>query len=142
MREIWARYIVLFTGLIVVLLAMVFAYIQNPNTFKTTGPVNEQTLSATGSDRLSLESKQVEAGYQVYLDNNCYSCHSIEGKGNPRVPLDGVGHRHSKEALRNWITGSDELGDLLSERIRSIKKTYRNLSSEELDALVTYLKNV
>lgn len=134
MRENWARLIVLFTGLIVLLLAMVFAFVQNPNTTSTV-LINEQQKT------VSFDAKQVDAGRKIYQEQNCSSCHSIAGKGNPRTPLDSVGTRRTAEELRNWITGSDNLKDLLSDRIRRFKQRYKELSDDELDALVSYLKS-
>jgi len=149
MREKWARLIVLFTGLIVLLLAMVFAFIQNPNKTSTTLN-NEQQVSTRMVHNMDqnmeqkpngLDSKLIEEGRKIYQEQNCSACHSIEGKGNPRNPLDSVGTRRTAEELRNWITGSDNLQDLLPDSIRRLKQRYKELSDNELDALVNYLKN-
>jgi len=142
MREKWARLIVLFTGLIVLLLAMVFAFVQNPNKTSTVLKSEQQISSTTSTmdqKSVGLNSARIEEGRKIYQEQNCSACHSIAGKGNPRTPLDSVGTRRTAEELRNWVTGSDKLQGLLPDRIRRLKQKYKELSDDELDALVSYL---
>lgn len=144
MREKWARLIVLFTGLIVLLLAMVFAFVQNPNKTSTVLKSEQQVSSTTSTmnqKTIGLDSKLIEEGRKIYQEQNCSACHSIAGKGNPRTPLDSVGIRRTAEELRNWVIGSDKLQGLLPDSIRRLKQKYKELSEDELDAIVSYLKN-
>jgi hypothetical protein len=62
-------------------------------------------------------------------------CHSIQGKGNPRYPLDGAGSRLSPEEIRKWIVAPQEM----KPRVR--KKAYE-LSGDDLDALVDYIASL
>ncbi|MCW8901999.1 MAG: cytochrome c [Gammaproteobacteria bacterium] len=141
MREKWARLIALFTGLIVLLLAMVFALIQNPHTTSKAQKNEQQISSDIVKKSVNPDSIQIEEGRKIYQEQNCSACHSIAGKGNPRTPLDGVGTRRTAEELRNWIIGSDSLQGLLPDSIRRLKQRYKELSDNELDALVNYLNN-
>ena len=47
----------------------------------------------------SAQDAKIEKGKQVYTDQNCSMCHSIEGKGNAKGSLDGVGSKLSGSTL-------------------------------------------
>lgn len=132
MREKWARRIVLLTGLIVLLLAFVFARIQNP----------EPVSSTERKSSVVLDSNRIETGRQIYNQQGCGLCHSIAGQGNPRNTLDGVGSKRTASELRNFITGADTLQGLLTTSIRKMKQRYRELSTDDLDALVIYMQSL
>ena len=130
MREKWARRIVFLTALIVIVLAFAFARIQNP--------VKLTELKQP----VVIDSKHIETGRQIYQQQSCGFCHSIAGQGNPRNPLDGVGSKRSASELRNFITGADTLQGILTTSIRKRKQRYRELSADELDALVLYMQSL
>lgn len=130
MREKWARRIVFLTALIVIVLAFVFARIQNP--------VKLTELKQP----VVIDSKRIEIGRQIYQQQSCGFCHSIAGQGNPRNPLDGVGKKRTASELRNFITGADTLQGLLTTSIRKRKQRYKELSADDLDALVIYMQSL
>ena len=134
MREKWARRIVYLTALIVLLLAFIFARIQNPG--------QEQVSSSERKPSVVLDSKAIERGRQIYEQQGCGFCHSIAGQGNPRNPLDGVETKRTASELRNFITGSDTLQGLLTTSIRKMKQKYKELSDDDLDALVLYMQSL
>ena len=135
MREQWAKRIVLITGLLVLLLAFLFAGLQN--TLKTT------VITENSGHRVSeLDPKQIETGRQVYQQQSCALCHSIAGQGNPRNPLDNVGEKHSPEALRDYIIGADGLQNILPEYSLKLKQRYQLLPPDELNALIIYLRSL
>lgn len=136
MREQWARRIVLITGLLVLLLAFLFAALQNP--VKTTDITESRDHLAT----IDFEPERIEAGKQVYQQQNCSRCHSIAGEGNPRNPLDNIGEKRSAEELRDYITGADRLQKIISERSLKLKQQYRLLPVDELDALIVYMQSL
>lgn len=136
MREQWARRIVLITGLLVLLLAFLFADLQNP--VKTT----DITESRNHLTTIDFEPERIEAGKQVYQQQNCSRCHSIAGEGNPRNPLDNLGEKRSAEELRDYITGADRLQKTISERSLKLKQQYRLLPADELDALIVYMQSL
>lgn len=143
MREKWAKLIVLFSGLLVLLLAMVFAFIQNPDISEAKTTKSQELASPVLARRdVVQDKKQVEVGRTIYDQQFCASCHSIAGKGNPRVPLDNVGARRTPEELRDWITGADSLKGVLPESTRNMKQRYKALTEDEMEALVSYLRRL
>lgn len=127
MRETWVRIIVAASGLLAILLALVFAWSQNP-------------AATTSSVAARAEpSLQAESGRAVYQAQGCASCHAVGGEGNPRYPLDGVGDRLDALALRDWILATGTTATLLPRRAAVMKEDYRDLSTDEIDALVAYL---
>lgn len=130
MRETWVRIIVTASGLLVILLALVFAWSQNPAA--TTSPV-----AARAEPSLPAES-----GRAVYQAQGCASCHAIAGAGNPRYPLDGVGDRLDAVALRDWTLATGTAATLLPRRAAVMKEDYRDLGADEIDALVAYLSSL
>ena len=139
MREKLAIIIVLITALLVLLLAALFARMQNPPEGQRQ-PVLLAPIEAPGTAEIDAE--RVEAGYRVYRQQTCARCHSIAGKGNSRNPLDGVGSRRSAEELRQWITGAENLKQQIPERAYGLKQAYREMATDELDVLVVYLQSL
>ncbi len=142
MREQWARRIALLTGLLILLLAIVFAITQNP--VETTAPTayGEQLPSTDDVAAIVLDPQRVEAGRLVYQQQACARCHSIAGEGTGRNPLDGVGARRNAEELRDWIIGADNLEGVLAERAFEQKQAHKELPDDDLDALVIYMQSL
>ncbi|MBN4063621.1 cytochrome c [Cardiobacterium sp. AH-315-I02] len=139
MREKWARRIALLTAQLVLLMAVVFAVLQNPVEDSDDTENGEQAAITERLQPAILNPQSVAAGQQVYQKQSCARCHSISGKGNSRHPLDGVGKRHSAEQMRGWIIGADTLKSVLPTRAFKIKQSYKELPDEDLDALVSYM---
>lgn len=142
MREKWARRIAVFTGLLVLLLAITFAIIQNPSETSTPVESRKQLAFTEPLEPISLDAEAIEAGQQIYKQQHCARCHSIAGKGNPRNPLDGVGAKRSAEELHDWITGADALQEELPGYALRMKQVYRELPADDLDALVIYMQSL
>lgn len=138
MRELLAKWIAMLTGLLVILLAVIFALIQNPDRTHQaevlSGPVGPESTGQLPD--ISFDEESVEAGRKVYISLRCAACHSIGGEGNPRNPLDGVGSLLTAEDIRDWIVSPGEI----DPDIR--KPDYSNLSQHELDVLVKFLQNL
>ena len=145
MREQWARNIAISTGVVIVLLAGLFAKLQNPPA-PSNGAVgeviNDQQSSIILSEDNSDQQALINAGRVAFEANNCMGCHSITGEGNPRFPLDGISKRRTAETIRQWILASPELKDQLPFGVFQLKQAYRHLPSEDIDALVVYLQNI
>lgn len=142
MRELWARNIALLTGLCVVLLAMMFALIQNPPE-PIAGLDEEAASDKRSSPKVNAERPElIAAGQSIYDAQRCAMCHSIAGKGNPRNPLDHVGSRQSAQTIRQWIVASPDVQTQLPVGVIQIKQRFNSLSQEELDALVAYLQSL
>lgn len=132
MRELWVRIVAGITGALVLLLALAFAWLQNPR-----APVAAPAVPAAAPPPAL-----VEQGRRVYTEQGCALCHAIAGKGNPRSPLDGVGARHDAQALRDWILARGAAETALPARAVRGKHDYRALAGSELDALVAYLQSL
>lgn len=139
MREKWARRIAFLTALMVILLAVIFATVQNPSKPTYGIKSREQIPTAELTQSVTLEPKRIETGRQIYKQQACANCHSIAGQGNPRNPLDSVGTKRSADELRDVIIGADVLQGALPESVRKLKQRYRKLSDDELNALVVYM---
>ena len=79
--------------------------------------------------------KEVARGKVVYSEEKCQACHSIDGVGNRRNPLDGVADKLSSADIRRWIIAPREMNP------RVTKRAYK-LPAEDLDALVAYLQQL
>ena len=130
MRERLARRIALLTGTLVMVLAAVFARIQNPPGAPPPSPAIPRPAATTTPQPSPL----VERGERLYVDLGCARCHSIAGRGNPRLPLDGVGARSSEAQIRAWITPGASTPGSYRDRHADL-----GLPAEERDALAAYL---
>jgi cbb3-type cytochrome oxidase cytochrome c subunit len=137
MRERLSRWIACLTAGVTVLLAVAFAWIQNPPPAAVEAP-SAVPAAALPSGRTAI----VEAGRAAYEEQGCGMCHSIAGVGNPRYPLDGVGARMKPEEIRKWIAGARDLEGRLPAGTFRIKQGYQALPKEEMDALVAYMQSL
>jgi mono/diheme cytochrome c family protein len=88
-----------------------------------------------------LGAQDVEKGKTVYAANKCQTCHAIEGKGNKKFPLDGVGAKLSAEDITKWIITPAEMEAKLAEKPKIKMKAYK-LPDEDLNALVAYMQSL
>lgn len=129
MRERLARWLAVATGVLLLMLAAALAGWLNRN--------------APPPAAISPALTEMRAhGEQVYAQQRCARCHSIAGKGNTRLPLDGVTGRHDEQALRHWITGDIAIGAPLSARVRSAKAGYAQIPEPDMAALIAYLQGL
>jgi mono/diheme cytochrome c family protein len=115
MRRRRARLLAIATGAAVLALAMTFALLRRSTTSMPEGA-------------------SVHAGARVYEELGCAGCHSLRGAGNASRPLDGVGRRLSREAIRTWIVAPEQM----DPGVR--KPSYDRVPKEDVDALVEYLR--
>ena len=88
-----------------------------------------------------LSAQDVEKGKAVYAANKCQTCHAIEGKGNKKFPLDGVGAKLSAADIKQWIVAPSEMEAKLAEKPKVHMKAYK-LADEDLGALVAYMQSL
>lgn len=136
MREIWARRIALLTGGLVVALAVVFAWSQNPPR-REAGVIVPPRVSVEGPAGALVPRTLIEAGEELYADLACARCHSVAGRGSARSPLDGVGTRLSEEEIRAWVTSGAPGVKGFQARHADIE-----LTPAQRDALVAYLRSL
>ncbi|MDH3405578.1 MAG: c-type cytochrome [Gammaproteobacteria bacterium] len=128
MREKWARRIAMLTGGLVVVLAVAFAYFQNPRHRPSPAPAPPTHVAAP---------PLVKSGRDVYAQKGCAQCHAIAGRGNPRSPLDGVASRLSEEGIRCWISPSVRPDKSFQAQHANIE-----LTAAQREALTAYLRSL
>jgi mono/diheme cytochrome c family protein len=81
----------------------------------------------------------IERGMKAYGDQKCSICHSIDGKGNAKGPLDSVGLRLSADDVREWMVHPAEMTKKTKAERKPPMRAYPNLPKEDLDAIVAYM---
>lgn len=85
--------------------------------------------------------QDIEKGKAVYTANKCQQCHAIEGKGNKKYPLDGVGAKLSGDDITKWIVDPKAMEAKLAEKPKIHMKPYK-LADDDLKSLVAYLQSL
>lgn len=86
------------------------------------------------------DAAKIARGKEVYATAKCSTCHSIEGKGNQKGPLDGVGSKLTEEEIRLWHTDPKTMtAKTKSTRKPPMGSYATKLSKEDLDAVVAYM---
>jgi mono/diheme cytochrome c family protein len=141
MRILFAKLLVAVTGLLIVVLTILFAVIRNASdeaqaaatdiasSTPAAGVVAPTTKDANSQ---TPQTGTIARGRAVYVAQRCRVCHSIDGEGNTRSPLDGVSGRLTEKEIRLWIIAPQEMNPAVA------KRGYQ-LSEEDLNALVAYL---
>jgi mono/diheme cytochrome c family protein len=83
--------------------------------------------------------QSVEKGQQVYAAQKCQMCHSIDGKGNAKGALDGVGAKLSAQDIQQWVVDAPGMTAKTKAARKPAMKSYANLPKEDVEALVAYL---
>ena len=81
----------------------------------------------------------VEKGAAVYAAQKCAMCHSLDGKGQAKGPLDKVGSKLSADEIREWIVHPAEMTKKTNATRKPPMRAYPNLPKEDLDALVAFM---
>ena len=84
----------------------------------------------------------IDKGMKVFADQKCSLCHAVDGKGNARGALDGVGSRLSADEIRQWITDPRTMTEKTKAERKPAMRAYPNLAKADLDALVAYLTSL
>jgi len=140
MREALARLFALASGLVVLGAAVLFAVIQNAGT--GTADAAEPPPVPTAAAAKPAASAVIDRGREVYAEAGCAGCHAIDGEGNPRNPLDGVGSNLSPEEILHYTIADPVVAEDLAPRVVAAKKAYATLPPEDLDAMVAYLSSL
>jgi cytochrome c2 len=141
MRERIAIAISILAVAVLTALSVAFAMHQNP---APTAPVDvagdaagEPAVAPTpGRDDQQQGSA---AGYEVFRNRGCERCHSVQGVGSRRFPLDGVGSRRTAGELRAWTVASAAVQDSLSPSASRAKRRYEELPEEEMRLLLEWM---
>ena len=104
---------------------------------KRTGGVSLLVLLLTLIAQNALA--QAAAGEKVYAAQKCSVCHSLDGKGNAKGPLDDVGSKLTADEIRQWLVNPKEMTAKANATRKPPMMAYTKLSKEDLDALVSFL---
>jgi mono/diheme cytochrome c family protein len=85
---------------------------------------------------------KIDHGMKVYAAQKCRVCHSIEGAGQKKGPLDGVGSKYSEDEMRQWIVNASEMQKKHKSTRKPLMKDYKQLPKEDVDALVAYMMSL
>src|SRR5688572_24731469 len=77
----------------------------------------------------------VEKGAVVFGAQKCTLCHSLDGKGSAKGPLDGIGSKLKADEIRQWLVSPVEMAAKANATRKPVMKSYAHLSKEDLDAL-------
>jgi mono/diheme cytochrome c family protein len=92
-------------------------------------------LAATAS----AQDAKVQQGMKVYEAQKCSICHSVAGKGNKKLPLEGVGAKLSAAQVKEWIVDPVAAAKKANSTVKPPMKPYPTLPAADLDALVAYM---
>jgi mono/diheme cytochrome c family protein len=81
----------------------------------------------------------VAKGATVFAAQKCTLCHSIDGKGSAKGPLDGIGLKLKADEIRQWIVTPVEMAAKANAARKPAMKAYATLPKDDLDALVAFL---
>jgi mono/diheme cytochrome c family protein len=85
---------------------------------------------------------QIERGIKAYAANKCSVCHSIDGKGQKKGPLDGVGTKLSVDEIRAWIVDAPGMTKKTKAARKPVMKNYAHLPKDDVDGLVAYMASL
>ena len=80
-----------------------------------------------------------EKGAAVYAAQKCATCHILDGKGQAKGPLDGVGSKLTADEIRAWIVTPAEMTKKTNATRKPPMRAYASLPKEDLDALVAFM---
>jgi cbb3-type cytochrome oxidase cytochrome c subunit len=129
-RQSRARWLAFATTLLVVLLVALFAWLRNLPPALQAGAVHAPQASGPGD----------EPGRAAFVRAGCSGCHSAEGRGNPGLPLDGVGARLDRESLRDAAFALGGAAERFPPAVAQRKRAHAN--DAEAEALLAYLQRL
>jgi mono/diheme cytochrome c family protein len=99
-------------------------------------------LMLAAPEPAAAAARQAEKGAAVYAAQKCSICHSIDGKGQAKGPLDGVGSKLTTDELREWIVDPAAMTKKTSATRKPAMRAYPKLPKEDIDALVAYMASL
>ncbi len=103
---------------------------------KRTGGLLAAAVMTVG---VSVAAQDLAKGATVYAAQKCSLCHAIDGKGQAKGPLDGIGTKLTADEIRQWIVTPAEMAAKAKAMRKPAMRAYPKLPKEDLDALVGFL---
>ena len=97
------------------------------------------TATAGSPQTAGTAPSAITKGEQVYAAQKCSMCHALDGKGQAKGPLDGIGTKLTADEIREWIAHPAEMTKKHNATRKPVMKAYPNLPKEDLEALVAFL---
>jgi mono/diheme cytochrome c family protein len=94
-------------------------------------------LSVTGATSAAAKDAK-DKGEAVFAAQKCALCHSVDGKGNAKGSLDGVGSKLTADEIHSWIVDAKGMTAKTNALRKPAMKTY-TLPKEDVEVLVAYL---
>jgi cytochrome c oxidase subunit II len=98
-------------------------------------------VAATASSAAAQDAN-VQKGEALFSSQKCQMCHAVAGKGNKKYPLDGAGAKLSAADIKEWLVNPDAMIAKKGDKPVMKMKSYKTLSTEEVDALVAYVSSL
>jgi mono/diheme cytochrome c family protein len=81
----------------------------------------------------------MDKGGAVFAAQKCSLCHALDGKGNAKGPLDGIGSKLKADEIRQWILNPAEMAAKAKAERKPTMKAFATMPKDDLDALVAFL---
>lgn len=94
-------------------------------------------LSVAGAASAAAQDAKTR-GEKLFTDQKCALCHSIDGKGNAKGPMEEALGKLSADEIRAWITDAKGMTAKTKATRKPEMKAF-TLPKEDVDALVAYL---
>lgn len=101
--------------------------------------VSASIVMLTAIGTAPAAAQDVKKGEAVYAAQKCAMCHMLDGKGQAKGPLDGVGSKLTPDEIREWIVNPAEMSKKHNATRKPPMRAYPKLSKEDLDALVAFM---
>jgi mono/diheme cytochrome c family protein len=135
MRERLAILTCIATLVCVTALSWLFAVRHNPRKLPA------ENIPQAAAERTGAANKdETHPGRLIIARENCLGCHSIEGIGNPRLPLEARIANMPPHQIEEWIAGTGAASNKLSAAVLRRKQNFQKIPKEEMEAMVDYLK--
>ncbi|MDP1568943.1 MAG: cytochrome c [Vicinamibacterales bacterium] len=87
----------------------------------------------------AAQDAKVAKGEALYASQKCALCHAIDGKGNKKFPLDGVGKTATADLVKLWLTDPKAAEAKTGKAGKPAMRSFAKLAADEVDALVAYM---
>lgn len=130
-RQSRARWLAFATTALVVLLAAVFALVRNLYPARVAAPPSAVAGAAQ---------PPAEAGRAAFQRMGCPMCHAAERRGNPSLPLDGIGSRLGRDELRAAAFGQGAFA--ASQPSSAVRIKQARVGDPDTEAVLDYLQQL
>jgi len=82
---------------------------------------------------------KVARGAELFTEQKCILCHGLQGKGNAKRTLDGVGNHIDAPTVKLWLTDPKAAAAKAATKDTVTMKSFATLPAADIDALVAYV---